>query len=102
MENLKVIVRSEKLFDIKNPSIIMCDSDLELALDMKDLHVTEIRNQILKQLTLVKQQNWHDSFNTYRKEDPSFSSRSLIKTSNATLVPVKEAKVSSKKKGDTV
>ena len=92
MENLKVIVRSEKLFDIKNPSIIMCDPDLELALDMKDLHVTEIRNQILKQLTLVKQQNWHDHFNTYRKGDQSFSSRSLIKTSNATLVPVKEAK----------
>ena len=92
MENIKVIVRSEKLFDLKNPSIIMCDRDLEIALDMKDLHVTEIRNQILKQLTLVKQQNWHDSFNTYRKEDPSFSSRSLIKTSNATLAPVKEAK----------
>ena len=92
MENLKVIVRSEKLFDLKNPSIIMCDHDLEIALDMKDLHVTEIRNQILKQLTLVSQQNWQKNFNTYRKEDPSFSSRPLIKTSNATLVLDKEAK----------
>ena len=57
MKNLKLIVRSEKLFDFKNPSIIMCDSDLEIASNVKDLHVTEIRDQILKQLILVKQQN---------------------------------------------
>ena len=50
LEDLKVIVRSEKLYDPKNPSIIMCDPDLEIALNMKDLHVTEIRDQILKQL----------------------------------------------------
>ena len=42
LKNLKLIVRSEKLFDFKNPSIIMCDSDLEIALHVKDLHVTEI------------------------------------------------------------
>ena len=51
---LKIILRSEKLYDPLNPSIIMCDSDLEYALNMKDLHVIEIRKQILKQLTLVK------------------------------------------------
>ena len=91
-EKLKVILRSEKLYDPMNPSIIMCDPDLEYVLNMKDLHVTEIRNQILKQLTLVKQQNWCDNFNTYLKEDPSFSSRPLIKSSNTSLVPDKETK----------
>ena len=43
-EDLKVILRSEKLYDPKNPSIIMCDSDLEIALNMKNLHVTELRD----------------------------------------------------------
>ena len=50
LEKLKVIVRSEKLFDPKNPSIIMCDPDLEMALNMKDLHIIDLRNQILGQL----------------------------------------------------
>ena len=89
LEKLKVILRSEKLYDPMNPSIIMCDPDLEYVLNMKDLHVTEIRNQILKQLTLVKQQNWRKNFNTYRKEDPSFSPRASTST---TLGPDKEAK----------
>ena len=87
-EKLKVILRSEKLYDPMNPSIIMCDPDLEYVLNMKDLHVTEIRNQILKQLTLVKQQNWGKNFNTYRKEN-TFSPRASTST---TLGPDKEAK----------
>ena len=73
MKNLKLIVRSEKLFDFKNPSIIMCDSDLEIALNVKDLHVTEIRDQILKQLILVKQQNWFKNYNTYMCENKDTS-----------------------------
>ena len=79
MKNLKLIVRSEKLFDFKNPSIIMCDSDLEIALNVKDLHVTEIRDQILKQLILVKQQNWFKNYNTYmcKNKDTSISSKKL-------------------------
>ena len=92
LEKLKVILRSEKLYDLKNPSIIMCDSDLEIALNMKDLHVTEIRHHILKQLTLVKQQNWCENFNTSRNKNPLVSAKSLIKTSNANLVPDKEFK----------
>ena len=35
----------------------MCDSDLEIALNVKDLHIIEVRAQILKQLTLVQHQN---------------------------------------------
>jgi hypothetical protein len=48
LENLKVIVRSDKLYDPKNPSIIMSDPDLEIALSMKDLHIIEICDQILE------------------------------------------------------
>ncbi len=89
MERLKMILRSEKLYDLKNPSIIMCDSDLEMALNMKDLHVTEIRNQILKQLTLVKQQKW---LKNYRKEN-TFSQRASTSKATTTFDPEAEYNV---------
>ena len=40
---LKDTIRDEGLYDEKNPSIILCSRDLEEALNMKALHVTEIR-----------------------------------------------------------
>ena len=96
LEDLKVIVRSEKLYDPKNPSIIMCDPDLEIALNMKDLHVTEVREQILKQLTLLRQQSWRENFNAFisKSKSTSASSRPPAKTTNVptTLVPDTEAK----------
>jgi hypothetical protein len=95
LEDLKVIVRSEKLYDPKNPSIIMCDPDLEIALNMKDLHVTEIRDQILKQMTLLRQQNWRKNFNAFisKSKSTSASSRPPAKPKNLhPLVPDTEAK----------
>ena len=65
MHELKIIIRSEGLYDPQNPSIIMCDRPLEKALDMKDLHVIEIRDQILKQTIMMKRQEWRDNFNTF-------------------------------------
>ena len=67
----------------------MCDSDLEMALNMRDLHVTEIRNQILKQLTLVKQQKW---LKNYRKEN-TFSHRASTTNVFTTFDPEAEYNV---------
>ena len=55
----------------------MCDPDLETALDVRDLHVTEVRDQIIKQLTRLKRQDWKENFNTfiYRSEGTMASSR---------------------------
>ena len=95
MENLKVIVRSEKLYDPKNPSIIMCDSDLEIALNVKDLHIIEVRAQILKQLTLVQHQNWRVNYNTFisKSNSKSASFTTPTKTTNLhPLVPDKDTK----------
>ena len=47
---LKNIIREECLFDTKNPSVILCSKPLEKAINMKALHVTEIRDLILQQL----------------------------------------------------
>ena len=43
LTHLKDIIRGEKLFDLQNPSIIICSNELEEAINMKALHVTEIR-----------------------------------------------------------
>jgi hypothetical protein len=67
----------------------MSDSDLEMALNMKDLHVTEIPNQILKQLTLVKQQKW---LKNYRKEN-TFSQRASTSKATTTFDPEAEYNV---------
>ena len=40
---LKRCIQGEKLFDPENPSIIMCDSELEVALNVRALHVSKIR-----------------------------------------------------------
>jgi len=53
LSDLKYIIKKEFLFDILNPSIIICDSDLEAALNIKALHVTEVRDCVLTQLERV-------------------------------------------------
>lgn len=50
---LKNIIRGEGQFDENNPSIILCSSELEEALNMRALHVTEIRDLILSHLIKV-------------------------------------------------
>ena len=50
---LKNIIRGEGQFDKDNPSIILCSSELEEALNIKALHVTEIRDLILSHLIKV-------------------------------------------------
>ena len=40
---LKDVISSEKMFDERNPSVIICSKPLEAALDQKALHVTEVR-----------------------------------------------------------
>jgi len=53
---LREVISREKLFDQRNSTVIICNADLEEALEMKALHVTEIKNQVCKQL-IEKPQN---------------------------------------------
>ena len=50
---LKDIIRGEGQFDKDNPSIILCTSELEDALNMKALHVTEICKLVLTHLIKI-------------------------------------------------
>lgn len=50
---LKEIISSEKLFDPQNPSIIICDNELEYGLDVISIHVVDLNIFICKQLFYI-------------------------------------------------
>jgi len=43
LDLLKHIISEEKLYDEKNPSIVLCDQALEEALNLRALHLMELR-----------------------------------------------------------
>ncbi len=51
---LKEIIRDNLLFDERNPAMIVGDAPLEAALRKKRVHVDEIRNVVMQQLTMVE------------------------------------------------
>ena len=48
MMALKRIIATESLFDPGNPSVILCDSALEKALDTKYLHVSQVERYVTR------------------------------------------------------
>jgi len=70
LSTLRDAIRGEGLYDEKNPSIIICSSDLERALDMKALHVTEIRDLVLSHMIRI--------------EDEAFLSRYFSQSTHST------------------
>ncbi len=51
---LKEIIRDNLLFDERNPSMIVGDAPLEVALRSKRVHVNDIRGVVVQQLTMVE------------------------------------------------
>ena len=51
LNTLKEVITTQKLYDETNPSIIICSEELEAVLDRKALHVNQIRELIMAQLT---------------------------------------------------
>ena len=58
---LKDVISKEKMFDERNPSVIICSNKLEAALNQKALHVTEVRNLVINQLERLEGQYLQDS-----------------------------------------
>ena len=50
---IKKVIGEEKMFDERNPSVILCSEELEQALDQKALHVTEVRDLVMNQIEKV-------------------------------------------------
>ena len=53
---IKDVVSREKLSDPSNPAVIICSRELEEALDVKAIHVTQVRAQTLNQLVKIPEQ----------------------------------------------
>ena len=53
---LKKLIVSEKLYDPQNPTVILCNEFLEDALEVKALHVTEVKDFVIKQMPLIDQE----------------------------------------------
>ena len=47
---LKDIMSREKLYDPRNTSMVLCDAALDKALDMKALHLCQVRDRVCEQL----------------------------------------------------
>ena len=52
--DIKKILKSETLFDERNCSIVMCNSELEEVFDMKALHVMQIQDVVLKHIIIKR------------------------------------------------
>ena len=50
MGALRHVISRERLYDPNNTAIIICSTDLEIALDMKFLHVYEAKDVVLRQM----------------------------------------------------
>ena len=66
---LKDVITSEKLFDPKNPAIILCDDNLEQALDQKALHVSQLNAAIIPHLANSEQIEFPQVFHNKNSTD---------------------------------
>lgn len=50
---IKQIIEEEELYDKRNTAIIVCDKELEIALDVSSLHVSQLRQIVEEQMTMI-------------------------------------------------
>ena len=50
---LRQVISKEKLYDPNNTTVIICSPGLEAALDMRSMHVTEVRDLVLLQMDVA-------------------------------------------------
>ena len=53
LSTLEKIIIQEKLYDTNNPSCIKCDTDMSEAFNMWGLHISEIKNVVVKNVTSI-------------------------------------------------
>ncbi|XP_040564096.1 E3 ubiquitin-protein ligase Mdm2 isoform X2 [Lepeophtheirus salmonis] len=51
---LSQVIKDKKLFDAANPAIVLCDKDLEDALNVRSFHVSQFSYYITKQFQFIK------------------------------------------------
>ena len=70
LAQLKRIIQEEHQFDSSNPSVIHFSPQLEVALDMRACHVSEIRDTVLQHLTQVTDEKRRDDDVSTNSDEP--------------------------------
>lgn len=65
----KAVIRTEKLYDHRNPAVIICSEAMATALNTRTIHMTEIRSTILKQLEPKEKQTEERNQDRSKKRD---------------------------------
>ena len=73
---------NEKLFDETNPSIVMCNSELEDVFDMKALHVTQIRYVIQKHIKMKKKVKQRSVVNENENQYQNNKTKNVVRKCN--------------------
>jgi Zinc finger, C3HC4 type (RING finger)/SWIB/MDM2 domain len=68
---LKKVITSDRLYDPQNPTVVLCDDLLEDVLEVKAIHVSEIKDQVCKQLFLLEDALEHPT--TPTNDGPSYT-----------------------------
>ena len=50
---LRIVIKREKLYEERNPTVIICSEELKLALKCDALHLSELKEKILTHLALA-------------------------------------------------
>ena len=59
------------MYDHMNPSVILCSEELEDAINMRVLHVTEIRDRVMNQIEKIpREEIVLETRNPTKKESP--------------------------------
>ena len=92
---LKKIIKDERLYDENNTTIILCSQELENAINRKAMHSSEVRNEVVKQLLIAskqpslrnillgqswmqRQEEWHPIWNTLHLERIEASHNTIL------------------------
>ena len=81
---LRDTIKKEKMYDEYNPSVILCSTELENAINIKTLHVTEIRNVVLSHLDLEVEAELYSDSNTTSEKDVNEEINKIYSDSDTT------------------
>jgi len=76
LNDLKIIIFNEQLYDKTNPSIIICDAALETALNTKMIHILEVKDTVLSYLS-KSDYDMHDKLDLSCQELDRFNQFSI-------------------------
>ena len=80
---LKAVISDEKMYDVRNPSIVLCSPELELVLDRKAFHISELTERIMNQVA------WAPDYSLEGSKGPSLLNEPSRRNDQTTLVELR-------------